>query len=92
MGELDLEENAVKTMGPYDPVEPLASLTNQLKKGREFAIEGSQTIANTMVVSKGITLLEKKYTLNGNIREWHKHSAKLKTWSRFKTLFRRAHR
>ena len=35
--KIDLEENAVKMMGPYDPAETLALLIEQLEKGREFA-------------------------------------------------------
>ena len=34
----DLEENKVKIMGTYNPVEPLSCIVNQLKKGRDFAI------------------------------------------------------
>ena len=32
--EIDLEENAVKMMGSYDPAEPLAQLIEKLEKGR----------------------------------------------------------
>ena len=31
--KIDLEENAVKMMGPYDPAEPLAQIIEQSKKG-----------------------------------------------------------
>ena len=31
---INLEENAVKMMGPYNPVEPLARLIDQLEKGQ----------------------------------------------------------
>ena len=55
--EIDLEENAVKMMGEYDPPETLVLLIGQLDKGQEFTREGGQTIANAMMVSKGITLL-----------------------------------
>ena len=56
--EIDLEENAVKIIGPYNPAEPLARLIEQLEKGREFARSGGQTIYDAMMISKGITLLE----------------------------------
>ena len=32
--KIDLEENAVNMMGPYNPAEPLAGLIEQLEKGR----------------------------------------------------------
>ena len=32
--EIDPEENSVKMMGPYNPVEPLAWLIEQLEKGK----------------------------------------------------------
>ena len=54
---IDLEEKTVKMMGPYDHVEPLAQFIEQLEKGREFEKTGGQKIYDTMMVSKGITLL-----------------------------------
>ena len=33
IGEINLEENAVKMMGPYNPAEPLSQLIKQLEKG-----------------------------------------------------------
>ena len=33
IGKTDLEENVVKMTGLYDPVEPLAQLIDELKKG-----------------------------------------------------------
>ena len=47
-------------MGPYDPAEPLAQLIDQLEKGREFARSGGQTISETVMMSKVITLLAQK--------------------------------
>ena len=55
--EIDLKENAVKMMGPYDPAEPLARLIEQLEKEREFARAGGQKIFDAMMMSKGVTLL-----------------------------------
>ena len=34
--KIDLEENAVKMMGPYDPIEPLALSMKKNYRGREF--------------------------------------------------------
>ena len=34
IGEINLEENAVKIMEVYEPAEPLTRLIDQLKKGR----------------------------------------------------------
>ena len=55
-------------MGPYDPVEPLARLIKHFENGKEFGHAGGQTIANAMMVSKGITLLSQTSTLNKYIR------------------------
>ena len=52
--EINFEENEVKMMGPYNPTEPLAQLIEQLEKGREFARSGGQTIADAIIMSKGI--------------------------------------
>ena len=38
INKTNLEENAVKMMGPYNPAEPLACLIDQLEKEREFAL------------------------------------------------------
>ena len=55
--ETDLEENAVKMMGPDDPAEPLSHLIEKLEKGIEFACAGGQTTYKSIMVFKGITLL-----------------------------------
>ena len=51
-------------IGPYDPVEPLARLIEQLEKEIEFALSGGQTISDVIMVSKGITLLSQMYMFN----------------------------
>ena len=56
-------------MGPYDPAEPLTRLIDQLKKGSEFARAVGQKIANVIMVSKGIALLEQTDKFNEDIRE-----------------------
>ena len=66
--EIDLEENFVKMIGVYDPSEPPNRLIYQLEKGREFSRAGGKTIADAMMVSKGITVLEKMATVNDDIR------------------------
>ena len=38
--------------GPYDPVEPLDPIIEQLEKGREFSIAWGQTISDAMMMSK----------------------------------------
>ena len=65
-----LKENAVKTMWPYDSAEPLARLIHQLEKGGEFLHTGGQKISDTMMVSKGITLLAQTDTFNKDIIDW----------------------
>ena len=90
--DIDLEENAVNMMGLYDPVESLARLIDQLKKGREFARSGGQTISNAMMMSKCITILEQTGVFNDSIREWRQSSADLKTWAKYKFFFHRVHR
>ena len=66
--EIDLKENTVKMMGPYDPADPLAHLIENLEKVREFAHAVGQTIADNTMVSKGITLLEQTDTYNEDIK------------------------
>ena len=36
INEIDLEENAVKIMGPYNPTEPISQLIGHLEKGDPF--------------------------------------------------------
>ena len=67
--EIDLEENGVKMMGPYNPAEPLACLIKQLEKGRDFAYAVGQTIVDTMMFTKGVNLLINMATINEDIRE-----------------------
>ena len=49
---IDLEENAIKIMGTYDPAETLYQLIEELEKGREFTVAGEHTIANLMIFQK----------------------------------------
>ena len=49
-------------MWSYDPLETLSRLIEQLEKGGEFAHAGGQKISDSMMVSKGITLLSHTYT------------------------------
>ena len=65
---IDLEENTVKIMGPYDPAEPLVRLIEHSEKGREFAGAGDQIISNAMMMSKLITLLAPMLIFNDDIR------------------------
>ena len=86
-GEIDkinLKKNAVKTMGSYNPAEPLSQIIKQLEKGREFSIAGGQTIYGSMMMSKGITLLAQTGIFNYDIREWRRQSNDLKTWVKYK--------
>ena len=57
-------------MGTYDPAEPLARFIYQLEMGREFARSGGQTIADAIMVSKGITVLAQTDTFNEDIQDW----------------------
>ena len=90
--EIDLEENGLKMMGPYNPAEPLARLINQLEKGRYFTREGGKMIAYVIMMLKGITPLVQTDTFNEDIWEWCQQYTELKTWEGFKTLFQRVHR
>ena len=66
--KIDLNENVVKMMGTYDPVETLAQLIDQIKKWRKFERQGGQKISNAMMVLKGITLVAQTGTLIEDIR------------------------
>ena len=70
-GDIDkiyVKENSVKMVGPYETVEPLAQLSDQLEKGWEFSIAVWHTVADTMMVSKGVTLLKQMATFNEDTR------------------------
>ena len=82
-----LEEKGVKMMGPYDPAEPLTRLIDQLEKLWEFAISEGNTIADEMIVSKGITILAQTTTFNEEIWEWRWKSTNIKTWEGFKKFY-----
>ena len=90
--EIDFERNAVKMIRLYNPIESLAHLIDQLEEEREFPGSGGQTIADTMMVLKGVTPLAQTAPLNEDIREWRQKYAELKTWAVFKKVFHQAHR
>ena len=54
--KINLKENTVKMMGPYDPAETLARLINQLEIRIEFLLAGEKTIYDAIKVSKVVTL------------------------------------
>ena len=88
---IDLKENAVNMIGPYDSAEPPALLIDQLEKGREFERTRGKMIANAMLVLKGSNLLAQTAILNKDIWEWCRQSTELNTQASFKTFFHRAH-
>jgi len=90
--EVDIDENLVAMMKPYDPELTLATLTNQLEKGRAFAQMGLQTISENMMVTKGITLLANTAVFNDDIKQWRRTPDNEKTWEKFKSYFHRAHK
>ena len=55
-------------MDHYDPVELLEKRIEQLEKGKEFARAEEKIIADAVMVSKSITLLEQTDTFNKYIR------------------------
>ena len=90
--EIDLEENTVKMMGPYNPAEPLARLIEQLERGREFKRAEGQKISDAMMMSKGITFLGQTGIFNNDIQEWRRQYSDLKTWVKYKKIFHQVHR
>ena len=68
INKIDLGENVVNMMGPYDPVQPLGLLIEQLENGIKFARAGGQKISDAMMISKGITLLAQTVIFNDCIR------------------------
>ena len=73
-------------MGPYDPVEPQAWLIEKLEKRRKLVHAGVYTIADVMMVSKGITLLAQTSTFNKDIQEWRQQTTDLNALAIFKTF------
>ena len=65
--KINLKENVVKMMVPYYTAETLARLIKQLEKRQDFSKSGGQTIANLVMLSKGITLLAQTSTFNEDI-------------------------
>ena len=64
---IDLEENAVKTMGPYEPAVPLSHVIEELEKGRDFSHAGGKTVSNVVIVFNRIPLLAQTATFNKDI-------------------------
>eukprot|EP00978_Attheya_sp_CCMP212_P009054 scaffold21347_cov54-Attheya_sp.AAC.4 len=90
--EVDIEDNQVAIMKPYDPEKPLATLTSQLEDGRAFAHIGLQPLSKNMMATKGITLLLSTAVFNEDTKQWRRKPEAEKTWTVFKTHFQRAHK
>ena len=89
--DTDIEKNNEKMMTAYDPELPIAKLTIQLENGRKFAHLGKQTITESMMISKGITLLRNTGVFHDDIKEWRRRPDTEKTWDAFKIHFQMAH-
>ena len=67
INEIELKDNAVKMMVPYNTAEPLTLLIEQLENGVELEQAGGQDISDTMMMSNGITLLAQTGVFDKNI-------------------------
>ena len=62
-------------------------MIEKIDKEREFVQAGGQTIDDTTMLSKGITLLAHTEIFNDDIREWQRQATDNKTWKKFRIFF-----
>ena len=71
-------------MGPYNPVETLARLIEELLKEQDFARAKGEQIADAMMLSKEINLLSETSIFNDDIQKRRWQPADLNNWPAFK--------
>ena len=89
---MDLEENAIKMMGTYNPTEPLDRLIEKLEKEKEFVSAGWEMIVDNMMVSKVTTLMARTNMFNEGMRGWKGQSINQTTWEKLYIFFHQYHR
>ena len=69
---IELEKNQVTTMTAYTPKLPMSIPTNQLEEVQKFSRAKKQYIKYTIMIYKGIMLLNNTGVLTNDIKEWNR--------------------
>jgi hypothetical protein len=77
---------------PYDPNQPIETLSQQIQDARAFAVEGGQTYGAAMIINVAYTLIFNTGLFPDACRSWQSRAISGKTWAQFKLDLATAHR
>jgi hypothetical protein len=88
----ELTQNYERLNAPYDPNQPIETLSQQTQDARAFAVAGGQPCGAAMIVNVAYTLVFNTGLFSDACRVWQSRAIAGKTWAQFKLDFTTAHR
>jgi hypothetical protein len=88
----ELTQNYERLNTPYDPNQPIETLSQQIQDARAFAVAGGQPYGAAMIVNVAFTLIFNTGLFPDACRAWQSRAIAGKTWAQFKLYFATAHR
>jgi hypothetical protein len=88
----ELTHNYKRLNTPYDPNQPIETLSQQIQDDREFAVAGGQPYGAAMIVNVAYTLVLNTGLFPNACRAWQSGAIAGKTWAQYKLYFATSHR
>ena len=88
--ESDLTNNDTKMQEPWDPSTPIEDLYERLEKGQRYARAAGEDIADATIVRYGYTAISATGLFATACEAWTNKARLTKTWTLFKTTFKKA--
>jgi hypothetical protein len=88
----ELTQNYKRLNTPYDPNQPIKTLSQKIQEARAFAIAGGQPYGAATIVNVAYTLVFNTGLFPDACRSWHSRAITIKTLAQFKLDFATAHR
>jgi hypothetical protein len=88
----ELTQNNEHLNTPYDPNQPIETLSQQTQDARAFAVAGCQPHGAAKIINVAYTLVFNTGLFPDDCRAWQSRAIARKTWAQFKLDFVTAHR
>jgi hypothetical protein len=80
----ELTQNYKRINTPYDPNQPIETLSQQIQDARSFSVAGGQPYGNVMIINFAYTLIFNTGLFTDVCRAWKPRVVSEKTWSQSK--------
>jgi hypothetical protein len=88
----ELTQNYERLNSPYDPNQPIETLSQQVQDARAFAVAGGHTYGAAMIINVAYTLVFNTGLFPDACRAWQSRALAGKTWKQLNIDFATAHR